>query len=380
MNRKNVLIVDDCQDNVEILRELLRDEYRLEVARSGQECLEKIRQFSPDLILLDIMMPELDGYETCRRIKASPIGGFTQVILLSGKATSHDRLEGYRAGADDYVAKPFDHDELLAKIRVQFRLRDTLAQLWSANARIQEFNTALEELVQQRTKEVIATRDVAVFALAKLADSRDQETGAHLERMRQYAWILADQLGREGPYASYVDQQFKDDIWRSSPLHDVGKVGIPDAILLKPGRLTPQEYEIMKRHAALGASALKEASQQSACGGFLEMAVAIARHHHERFDGQGYPDGLSGTAIPLAARIVAVADVFDALTTVRVYKPAFSPEVATRLIVEGSGSQFDPDVVAAFEARHSEILEVLATTHADLSPEDEVAFLAGNLG
>ena len=380
MDRKQILIVDDCQDNVEILRELLQAEYALETAGNGQQCLEKIRLFSPDLVLLDIMMPGIDGYEVCRQIKSSPIGGFTQVILLSGKATPHDRLEGYRAGADDYVVKPFDHDELLAKIRVQFRLRDTLSQLWDANARIHEFNNALEELVQQRTKEVIATRDVAVFALAKLADSRDQETGAHLDRMRKYSWILADQLSRQGPYVGQVNQQFKDDIWKSSPLHDVGKVGIPDAILLKPGKLTPQEYEIMKRHAAIGGNALEEASRQSTSGGFLEMAVGIARHHHERFDGKGYPDSLSGKDIPLAARIVAVADVFDALTSVRVYKPAFAPEVAIRLIQEGSGSQFDPEIVAAFLARREEILDVLEKNQSEVASWEETAFLAGNLG
>jgi len=368
MDRKRILIVDDCSINVEILRELLHEDYELEVATNGEECLGQTRLFSPDLVLLDIMMPGIDGYETCRRLKESPIGAFTQVILVSGKASSQERLEGYRAGADDYVVKPFDHDELLAKVRVQFRLRDTLAQLWAANAKIQEFNTELSSLVERRAAEVIATRDVALFALAKLADSRDPETGKHLERMRKYSSILAEELGRVGPYVDVVDQQFKDDIWQSSPLHDVGKVGIPDAILLKPGKLTPEEYSIMKRHTIIGAEALEEASRHSTSGSFLTMSVAIARHHHERFDGHGYPDGLTGTAIPLPARIVAVADVFDALTSVRVYKPAYSPEVARRIVEEGSGTQFDPDVIVAFRACQDRFQRILEETPSDSSP------------
>lgn len=379
MDRKRILLVDDCRDNVEVLERLFQTDYQLEVAATDPECQEKIRQFSPDLILLDAMVSGVDGHEMCRRIKASPIGSFTQLILLSSRATSQDRLEGYRAGADDYVVRPFDPDELLAKVRVQFRLRDTMAQLWDANARIHAFNSALEERIEQRTREVTATRDITVFALAKLADSRDQETGAHLDRMRRYSWLLADQLGWEGAYTALVDAQFCDDMWRSSPLHDVGKVGIPDAILLKPGRLTPEEYEVMKRHSVIGANALEEASHRSTSGGFLDMAVAIARHHHERFDGTGYPDGLAGAAIPLAARIVAVGDVFDALTTARVYKPAFSPEVAARLIEEGGGTQFDPEVVAAFHARFSDILAILGSTEANETPTTTMSFLAGSL-
>ncbi len=379
MNRKCILIVDDCAINVEILQELLRDEYVLEIANTGEECLEKVRSAKPDLVLLDIMMPGIDGYETCRRIKESPIGTFTQVILISGKASASERLEGYRAGADDFVVKPFDHDELLAKVRVQFRLRDTLAELWTANAKIQAFNSELREMVRQRTDEVIATRDVAVFALAKLADSRDPETGQHLERIRKYCWILADELSHEGPYTDEIDQQFKDDIWRSSPLHDVGKVGIPDAILLKPGKLTAEEYEVMKRHAAIGAEALEEASHHSACGSFLTMAVAIARHHHEWFDGQGYPDGLAGQNIPLPARIVAVADVFDALTSPRVYKPAYLPSVAMSIMEKGAGSHFDPTVIAAFQSRREDFLRVLEMMQSGESALDELSLSTASI-
>jgi putative two-component system response regulator len=356
--RGKILVVDDCETNVEVLEELLHEEYELQVALSGEQCLELVRTWGPDLVLLDIMMPRLDGYKTCRQIKDSPVGPFTQVILISGKATAHERVQGYRSGADDYVVKPFDHDELLAKVRIQFRLRESLMNLWQANARIQEFNLSLEHLVQQRMEEILATRDVAIFALAKLAESRDPETGEHINRMRHYSLTLAQQMRRTSPYADQIDDQFPQDLFRSSPLHDIGKVGIPDAILLKPCKLTWEEFEIMKTHTTIGANALKEAAQHGQCGSFLEMAIDIARHHHERFDGSGYPDGLSGEEIPLSARIVALADVFDAMTTRRVYKPAYDPQVATCMVEECSGTHFDPVIVEAFRAQHDEFLRI----------------------
>jgi len=267
-------------------------------------------------------------------------------------------VQGYQQGADDYVIKPFNHEELLAKVRIQFRLRESLMNLWHANARVQEFNASLEHLIHQRTEEITATRDVAIFALAKLAESRDPETGEHINRMRHYSLILAQQLRRNSPYAHRIDEQFPQDIFRSSPLHDIGKVGIPDAILLKPCELTWEEYEIMKTHTTIGAEALREAAHQDQSGSFLEMATEIARHHHERFDGMGYPDGLAGEEIPLSARIVALADVFDALTTRRIYKPAYDPEVATRIVEERAGSHFDPVIAEAFRAQHDEFLRI----------------------
>ncbi len=356
---KRILIVDDSAANVEILSDLLCDEYELATAACGEECMRKLHTFAPDLVLLDIVMPGENGYIICRRIKSTPVGQFTQVILVSSRASTPERLQGYEAGADDYVTKPFDHDELLAKVRVQFRLRDTLADLWSANAKIREFNTELENLVERRAREVLATRDVAVFALAKLAESRDPETGEHLDRIRNYSRVLAEQLGGEGPYADQIDAQFLEDIYRSSPLHDIGKVGIPDAILLKPARLTPEEFEVMRRHSGIGADSLQQAVEQSSCGSFLDMAIDIARHHHERFDGAGYPDGLSGREIPLAARIVALADVYDALTSPRVYKDAYEPALARKVIEGESGEHFDPVVVKAFQARYDDFLAIV---------------------
>ncbi len=346
--RKRILIVDDNETNIAVLHELLEDEYEIAAANSGEEGLETLEDFAPDLVLLDIMMPGIDGYETCRRIKATPAGNLTQVMLVSAKSSTEERLAGYAVDADDYVVKPFDPEEMLAKVRVQFRMRDTLLELASTRAKLTAHNAALEQLVRERTAETVQTRDAAVFALAKLAESRDPETGEHLERLREYAQLLAQTLADEGQYQELIDESFLSNLYRSSPLHDIGKVGIPDVILLKPGRLSPAEFKIMQRHTVIGAEALESTARQSSSGGFLDMGARIARCHHERFDGSGYPAGLSGDEIPLEARIVALADVYDALTSVRVYKAAFEPLVARSMIEQEEERHFDPVVVEAF--------------------------------
>lgn len=365
-----ILIVDDSQVNIDILVELLADRFELETALGGRECLEKMPVFKPDLVLLDVMMPDLDGYETCRRIKEGPAGRFTQVIMVTGRASSEGRLKGYGVGADDYLVKPFNHDELLAKVNIHMRLHNSMTEIWTANSKIREFNRELEHVVSERTTEVLATRDIAVFALAKLAESRDPETGEHLERIRNYSRILAEELSQNGPYKSDIDSQFVENVYRSSPLHDIGKVGVPDAILLKPGRLTVAEFEIMKSHTTIGAEALREALKRGSSGQFFQMAIDIAQHHHERFDGSGYPSGLSGANIPLSARIVALADVFDALTSPRVYKQAIDPEIAKTMIEQESGSHFDPVVVEAFLSRFDDFKRIL---ESDRNRELELA-------
>jgi putative two-component system response regulator len=349
--REKLLIVDDDALNLSILREILEDDYQLVEAHNGVEALAAFEREQPAVVLMDIMMPQMDGYEACRQIKASAGGDDAHVILVSAKASTSERVRGYEVGADDYLVKPFDDDELLAKVRVQVRLRNALVELESARARLAADNVQLEDTVERQTKAITDTRDLLVFAMAKLADSRDPETGEHLDRMRNYCQILAEHLSTDGPYADQITPTFIENLYRSSPLHDIGKVGIPDAILLKPGRLTQREFELMQQHTVIGAQALEEvAHTQNGCGAFLEMAIDIARSHHERWDGSGYPDGLAGDRIPLAARICAVADVFDALTSVRVYKAAFGPEIARSMILEERGKHFDPALVDAFEA------------------------------
>jgi cyclic di-GMP phosphodiesterase len=356
-----VMIVDDDDLNIQILEKLLSDHYELAMARSGEDCLRQIETAQPIVILLDIMMPGIDGYETCRRIKAAPEGKQRQVILVSAKASARERIKGYEAGADDYLVKPFDHDELLAKVSINVRLRNALRELAEAHTALQNQNTTLEKLVQKRTSEIVATRDVTVFALAKLAESRDPETGQHLERMRSYAMILTKRLASEGPYQDQINQQFLDDLYQSAPLHDIGKVGIPDVILLKPGRLTTREFEIMQQHTVIGAQALEDAARHSESGGFLGMAVQIAQSHHERFDGSGYPAGAAGLDIPLASRIVALADVYDALTSIRVYKPAFTQELARLMIEAEEGKHFDPVIVQAFRDCYDQFITIGAS-------------------
>lgn len=374
-----ILIVDDSKLNLMIFSELMESlSHETRTAISGEQCLELVEEFRPDLVLLDIMMPGIDGYETCRCIKENFQGLAPQIILVSSRASTPDRLTGYEAGADDYIVKPFDHEELLAKVRVHLRLHNTMAELREANRTSRDFNKEMELLVKDRTEEIVATRDVVVFALAKLAESRDPETGEHLERMRKYTMILTNYLAENGPYQDQIDQRFLDDIYRASPLHDIGKVGVPDAILAKPGRLTKEEFEIMKEHCRIGADSLKEVVKQNVCGNFLKMAVDVTRHHHEWFNGKGYPDGLSGQDIPLSARIVALADVYDAVTSVRVYKPAFSPEEAKTMIDEENGTHFDPVIVDAFHATEEEFLDVVMMNGGadddipDINPADIV--------
>lgn len=358
--KNKILVVDDNDINVEIFQELLQEDYILATADCGEKCLEKISEFDPDVVLLDIMMPGIGGYETCRRIKAGCGSQLPQIVLVSAESSIESRLKGYQAGADDYIVRPLDNDELAAKIRVQIRLREALTNLESMHKQLSLQNAKLEELVRQRTTEVVETRDLVVFALAKLAESRDPETGEHLERMQKYSHILTMQLANTHQYKNEIDKQFIENLYRASPLHDIGKVGIPDAILLKPGRLSASEFENLKQHTTIGEDAIKKATKHGNSGGFLEMGADIARAHHERFNGSGYPDGLSGEDISLAARIVALADVYDALTSIRVYKTALEPEVARSMIIEETGKHFDPIIVDAFCAGWEELLHVRA--------------------
>ncbi|MGA2230232.1 MAG: HD domain-containing phosphohydrolase [Tepidisphaeraceae bacterium] len=314
-----VLIVDDNPMALLVLKNaLIQGGYEVTATNNADDALAVLRVSAHRLVITDREMPGMDGLQLCRAIRSEGLAGYTYIIMLTARSEADERVEGLSAGADDLIAKPFHPAELLVRVRNAERL------------------LALE------------TRDVASFALAKLAESRDLETGTHLERVRNYCRVLAQHLASQAPAGSLINSEYVRLIYQTSPLHDIGKVGIPDVVLLKPGKLTEREFEIMKTHTIIGARTLEAAIKQFPGIDFLEMARDIAMTHHERWDGSGYPNQLAGEQIPLCGRIMAVADVYDALTTKRVYKPAYEHEFARSTIVGESGRQFDPAVVEAF--------------------------------
>lgn len=331
------------------------EHFDIDSAYQGQEGLEMVieaeRQGNPYLMaFVDVRMPPgWDGIETIQKIwKVQPE---LQVVICTAYSdySWHDVIEQLdKTDRLLILKKPFDNIEV-------HQIACSLTEKW-------HLLNNLDQIVKQRTKEIAETRDIAVFAVASLAESRDPETGEHLERIRNYCRILAEELKQNNLFTEEIDDEFIENIYRSSPLHDIGKVGIPDKILLKPGSLTEREFAIMEQHSVIGAETLDRTLKLANAGGFLAMAAGIARYHHERFDGSGYPEGLVADQIPLAARIAAVADVYDAMTSVRVYKEAFRPEVALLMIEEEKGKHFDPLVVEAFLARHNDFLEIRQAT------------------
>jgi putative two-component system response regulator len=314
-----VLIVDDDEIARELLSNALKQAgYRVRVAADGREALAILRSAPFRIVISDWIMPEMDGIELCRQIRAGDFPNYIYVILLTSRDRTADIVDGLTAGADDFITKPFDPAELCVRVRAGERILS------------------------------LETRELAIFAMAKLVESRDWETGAHVERMRRYARVLAEQLLDWTEFREQMDSDYVRLIFLTSPLHDIGKIGIPDAVLLKPTRLNDIEFEIMKRHTVIGAQTLEAALREHPEARFLTMARDIALTHHENFDGSGYPRGLAGDDIPLCGRIVALADVYDALTTKRVYKDAYSHELAKSMILEEAGTHFDPRIVQAF--------------------------------
>ncbi len=366
MNRR-ILIVDDDRDTCKLLARLFDKQCRVTAVHNGHAALRFVENAIPDMVLLDIRMPGIDGCETCRRLRRLLDGRNVQIVMVSACSSEAEQLRAFDAGADDYIVKPIDPHELTSRVRLHFRLLDALEEAGAVRREICRHHANLHRMVEQRARELAETKDVAVMALAEVAESRDQGTGEHLVRMRTYAQILAETLLADSPYAVQIDEKFLEDLYRSSPLHDIGKVGISDAILLKPDRLTAEEFEIVKQHTVIGANILEQAVFHSPHGGFLAMAAVIARFHHERFDGEGYPAGLMGEEIPLPARIVTVADVFDAITSERPYKPAYPAEAARAMILADSGKHFDPIVVDAFDRCFDQIVGV-RERHQDRMP------------
>ena len=345
MTKPHVLIVDDEPINIKVLVELLRGDYALSVAKDGAQALARMAAPPmPDLLLLDVMMPGLDGMSVCRRLKADPATAEVPVIFITAMGQSEDETRGFEAGAVDYITKPISPPVVQARVRTHLALRE-------ARRRLEVHNRELEQRVAERTREVVQTQDVTIRALASLAETRDNETGNHIRRTQRYVRALAERLRAAPGFAERLDSRTVELLFKSAPLHDIGKVGIPDAILLKPGRHDEAESVVMRTHAALGRDAILGAEEEDGQeNSFLRVAREIAYGHHEKWDGSGYPDGLAGEAIPLSARLMAVADVYDALISRRVYKPAFPHEQAVAMILAGRGSHFDPDVVDCFAA------------------------------
>ncbi len=341
--KATVLVVDDSPDNVALLSSLLNATYRVKVAVSGEKALSLVGgENPPDLILLDIMMPGMDGYEVCRRLKARPETAEIPVIFLTAKTDATDEQKGLELGAVDYIMKPPSPAIVLARIKTQLHLKNARDFLVDKNA-------FLEAEVLRRTREVGIIQDVTMAAMGSLAETRDNETGNHIRRTQNYIKFLAERMREHPRFGEFLTLPTIELLYKSAPLHDIGKVGIPDHILKKPGKLDPAEFEIMKTHTTLGRDAILAAEKcLDSPNSFLAFAREIAWSHHEKWDGTGYPRGLSGDDIPMAGRLMAIPDVYDALISERVYKRSFTHEVAVEIIATGAGIQFDPDITAAF--------------------------------
>ena len=344
---ERILLVDDNPTNLQVLFQTLQGTgYELLIATGGEEAIDIVRSAQPTIVLLDIMMPPgIDGYTTLERLKADPETAQTAVIFLSALDDTADKVRGLQLGAVDYVSKPFQAEEVVARVETHVKLRRLERELTSKNDALRDLNEHLEDKVRERSAALLRSRDAVIFGLAKLAESRDDDTGQHLERICRYVEILAGDIASG---SADVDEVWVQIVTSTAALHDIGKVGVPDAVLCKPGKLTDEERTEIQKHTIIGGDTLLALKRKWGDDEFLVTATQIAFGHHERWDGGGYPFGLAGEDIPLSARIVAVCDVYDALTSKRVYKPAMTHEEASRIISEGAGAHFDPAVVEAF--------------------------------
>ncbi|PMQ04448.1 Cyclic di-GMP phosphodiesterase response regulator RpfG [Dyella sp. AD56] len=337
-----ILVVDDAADNRLILSELLKPIYRVLEASDGEMALLIASNEQPDLILLDVVMPGLSGFDVCRQLKTNGKTRDIPVIFLTSLNATEDETRGLVLGAVDYITKPVNPPVVMARVAAQLRLRAVAEFLRDKNA-------YLESEVARRTREVTAVQEATILALTSLAETRDNETGNHIRRTQHYVRVLADALKDHPRFAAVLDEPGRLLMFQSAPLHDIGKIGIPDHILLKPGRLTPEEYEVMKTHTTLGRDALQRAEDRLGTPmAFLRIAKEMAYSHQERWDGSGYPEGKKGEAIPVSARLMAVADVYDALISPRVYKKGRTHEEAVAMMAAKRGIDFDPDVLDAF--------------------------------
>jgi putative two-component system response regulator len=331
----NIMVVDDTIENLALLTRMLKDcGYLARPVPNGRLALLAARGQKPDLILLDITMPEMDGYEVCQRLKQDPQLKEIPVLFISALSQTSEKLKAFEVGGVDYITKPFQFEEVKARVETHLKLHS--------------LQKSLKTQVEKQVKEITELQMGLIFGLAKLAEARDNDTGKHLERIQVLCRLFAEELRKHPKYSEPVDEAYCDRIFYASPLHDIGKVGIADPILLKPGKLTPEEFEIMKTHTVIGAQTLNEVQKRFPNNEFVNMGIKIARSHHEKWNGDGYPDGLFGDQIPLCARIMAIMDVYDALRSKRVYKPPMPHQKACEIIQQDKGTYFAPDLVDLF--------------------------------
>jgi putative two-component system response regulator len=366
--KPTVLIVEDAPDNLMLISNLLKDTYRVKLAVNGEKALHIAQaDHKPDLILLDIMMPGLSGFEVCQLLKADPTTQRIPIIFLTALTATVDEKRGLELGAADFITKPVNPPILLARVATQLKNK-------AAADFLKDQNAFLESEVVKRTREVAAIQDVSILAMASLAETRDNETGNHIRRTQYYVKALAERLQGHPRFSHYLTDRQIDILFKSAPLHDLGKVGIPDRILLKPGKFEPDEFGIMKTHCQIGFDAIAHAEDRTEVDvDFLACAKEIAFGHHEKWDGSGYPLGIGGDDIPISARLMAIADVYDALISRRVYKPGMSHEQAVAIIAEGHGQHFDPDICDTFLAIQDRF-RIIANRFADTDRDiDEAA-------
>lgn len=354
-----VLVVDDNEMNRDMLtRRLERQGYQARVADNGRRALDMLALDRYDLVLLDIMMPEMNGYQVLEAMKASAALRHIPVIMITALEEMESVVRCIEMGAEDYVLKPFNPVLLKARVNASLEKKRLHDQEESYRQRIEQHNELLENRVREQVQKISDAQLGAIFAMSKLAESRDPETGEHLERMREYCRLLSRHLMTLPRYLGVINDAFVENIYAASPLHDIGKVGIPDAVLLKPGKLTDTEWVIMRTHTFVGAQTLMQVNRQYPGNELIRTGMAIAGGHHEKWDGSGYPYNLKGDEIPLVARILALGDVYDALTSKRCYKDAFTHEASREIILSQKGMHFDPVMVEAFVATEDDFKKV----------------------
>ncbi|MCL1894478.1 MAG: response regulator [Holophagaceae bacterium] len=357
--KKKIMIIDDNTTNLAVGKSALQDSYDVLTVNSGERGLQILEKILPDLILLDVDMPDMDGYETIKLIKASNAElASIPVIFLTARGDASSELDGLTLGAVDYIHKPFSPPLLQKRIELHLLVQEQQSRLAAQNVLLQDFNKNLQKMVDEKTNKIVRLQDIFITTFSELVEFRDEATGGHIVRTQLYLKLLAEKMLEKNVYPGSIEEKDVKLLVQSSQLHDVGKINIPDSILNKRGRLTDAEFETMKQHTVMGREAIAKIVDKVEESEFLVHAQVMAYSHHERWDGTGYPLGLAGEDIPIQGRLMAIADVYDALVSERPYKPSFEHTLAVGIILQGKGTQFDPLLVEIFQEISDEFSEI----------------------